>query len=200
MCLYRKIFAFIMMKLSKWAQEIGITYHAAWKMYKAGKIPYKTEQLPTGTIIVYPKMKLKAQKAVLYARVSSRDQKEDLERQLNRLRDFAAANNYPIIKEIKEIGSALNGRRKKLLNVLQNPQVTLIISEHKDRLTRFGYEYLETALQATGRKILILNEEECKDDLVQDMLDVLTSFCGRLYDRRSARLRARRAMKAVEKC
>ena len=188
------------MKLSKWAQEIGITSHAAWKMYKAGKIPYQTEQLPTGTIIIYPNKKIKTQKAVLYARVSSRDQKEDLERQLNRLRDFAAANNYLIIKEVKEIGSALNGRRKKLLNVLQNPQMTLIISEHKDRLTRFGYDYLETALQATGRKILILNEEECQDDLVQDMLDILTSFCGRLYGRRSARLRARRAMKAVEKC
>ena len=188
------------MKLSKWAQEIGITYHAAWKMYKAGKIPYKTEQLPTGTIIVYPNKERKGQKAVLYARVSSRDQKEDLERQLNRLRDFAAANNYPIIKEIKEIGSGLTGRRKKLLKVLQNPQMAIIISEHKDRLTRFGYDYLETALRATGRKILILNEEECKDDLEQDMLNVLTSLCGRLYGRRSARLRARRAMKAVEKC
>jgi predicted site-specific integrase-resolvase len=78
--------------------------------------------------------------------------------------------------------------------------VGIIIAEHKDRLTRFGYDYLEAALQTTGRKILILNEEECKDDLVQDMLDVLTSFCGRLYGRRSARLRAKRAMKAVEKC
>ncbi|MHA1967947.1 MAG: IS607 family transposase [Candidatus Hodarchaeales archaeon] len=188
------------MKLSQWAQEIGITYHAAWKMYKAGKIPHKTEQLPTGTIIIYPKKERKEQKAVLYARVSSRDQTEDLRRQLNRLRDFAAANNYPVIKEIMEVGSALNGRRRKLLNILQNPQMTIIVAEHKDRLTRFGYEYLDTALQATGRKILILNEEECKDDLVQDMLDVLTSFCGRLYGRRSARLRAKRAMKAVEKC
>ncbi len=200
MCLYSKPLAFIVMKLSTWAQEIGITYHAAWKMYKAGKIPHETEQLPTGTIIVYPRKQKKTQKAVLYARVSSRDQETDLERQLNRLRDFAAANNYPIIQEVKEIGSALNGRRKKLLNILKNPQMTLIISEHKDRLTRFGYEYLETALWATGRKILILNEEECKDDLVQDMLDILTSFCGRLYGRRSARLRAKRAMKAVEKC
>jgi predicted site-specific integrase-resolvase len=195
-----KILAFILMKLSQWAQEIGITYHAAWKMYKAGKIPHKTEQLPTGTIIIYPKKERKEQKAVLYARVSSRDQTEDLRRQLNRLRDFAAANNYPVIKEIMEVGSALNGRRRKLLNILQNPQMTIIVAEHKDRLTRFGYEYLDTALQATGRKILILNEEECKDDLVQDMLDVLTSFCGRLYGRRSARLRAKRAMKAVEKC
>ena len=189
-----------MMKLSKWAQEIGITYHAAWRMYKAGKIPYKTEQLPTGTIIIYPKEKKESEKAVLYARVSSRDQKNDLERQMNRLRDYAAANSYQITKEIAEIGSALNGRTRKLLKALKDPQITLIIAEHKDRLTRFGYDYLEAALQPTGRKVIILNEEECKDDLVQDMLDVLTSFCGRLYGRRSARLRAKRAMKAVEKC
>ena len=73
-----------------------------------------------------------------------------------------------------------------------------ILTEHKDRLTRFGYEYLEAALGAVGRRIIILNQEECKDDLVQDMLDVLTSFCGRLYGRRSARLRAERAIKAVQ--
>jgi len=189
-----------MMKLSKWAKEIGLTYHAAWRMYKAGKIPYKTEQLPTGTIIVYPNRKIKDEKVGLYARVSSREQKNDLERQMNRLRDYAAANNYQILKEITEIGSALNGRRRKLIKALKDPQVTIIIAEHKDRLTRFGYDYLEAVLQTTGRKAIILNEEECKDDLVQDMLDVLTSFCGRLYGRRSARLRARRAMKAVEKC
>ena len=188
------------MKLSKWAQEIGITYHAAWRMYKADKIPYKTEQLPTGTIIVYPNIKQKDEKAVLYARASSRDQKNDLERQMNRFRDFAATNNYQIMKEITEIGSGLNGRRRKLIKALKDPQVTIIIAEHKDRLTRFGYDYLEAVLQTTGRKTIILNEEECKDDLVQDMFDVLTSFCGRLYGRRSARLRARRAMKAVEKC
>ncbi len=87
---------------------------------------------------------------------------------------------------------------KELLEVLQNSQVSIILTEHKDRLPRFGYEYLETALGAVRRRIIILNQEECKDDLVQGMLDVLTSFCGRLYSRRSARLRAERAIKAVQ--
>jgi predicted site-specific integrase-resolvase len=169
-------------------------------MYKAGKIPYRTEQLPTGTIIVYPERRIKGEKALLYARVSSRDQKNDLERQMNRLRDYAAANNYQIMQEITEIRSTLNGRRRKLIKALQNPQVTLIIAEHKERLTRFGYDYLEAALHSTGRKIIILNEEACKDDLVRDMFDVLTSFCGRLYGKRSARLRASRAMRAVKEC
>ena len=106
-----------MMKLANWAKQIGITYHAAWRMYKAGKIPYKTEQLPTGTIIVYPNQRRNSEHTVLYARVSSRDQQLDLERQLNRLRDFAAANNYHISKEVQEIGSGLNGQRKKLLAI-----------------------------------------------------------------------------------
>lgn len=186
------------MKLSVWAKQIGITYNTAWRMYKAGKIPHKTEQLPTGTIIIHPATELIGDKVVLYARVSSRDQKKDLERQLERLRTFSANKSYQIAKEITEIGSGLNGRRKKLLEVLQNSQVSIILTEHKDRLTRFGYEYLEAALGAVGRRIIILNQEECKDDLVQDMLDVLTSFCGRLYGRRSARLRAERAIKAVQ--
>jgi predicted site-specific integrase-resolvase len=188
------------MKLSTWAKQIGVTYHAAWRMYKRGAIPYKTEQLPSGTIIVYPQQSLKEEKVVLYARVSSRDQQEDLKRQLERLRNYAAANNYRITKEIAEIGTGLNGKRRKLVQILQNTQFSIIIAEHKDRLTRFGYEYLEATLSSTGRKIVILNEEECHDDLVQDMLEVLTSFCGRLYGRRSARLRAEQAMKVVEQC
>ena len=67
-------------------------------MYKAGKILYKTEQSPTGTILIYPKNKVKSEKVVLYARVSLINQNDDLEGQLNRLRDYAAANNYQITK------------------------------------------------------------------------------------------------------
>ncbi len=100
------------MKLSVWAKQIGITYNTAWRMYKAGKIPHKTEQLPTGTIIIHPATELIGDKVVLYARVSSRDQKKDLERQLERLRTFSANKSYQIAKEITEIGSGLNGWRK----------------------------------------------------------------------------------------
>jgi predicted site-specific integrase-resolvase len=116
------------------------------------------------------------------------------------LREYAAAQGYQVLKEVSEIGSGVNGRRKKLLRLLQNPQVHTILVEHKDRLARFGFELLHTSLAATGREIQVLNKGECNDDLVQDMIDVLTSFCGRLYGKRSARNRAKKALETLQQC
>jgi len=62
---------------------------------------------------------------------------------------------------------------------------------------RFGAEYVEAALRAHGRTLVVINETELKDDLVQDMVEVLTSFCARLYGRRSARNRAKKALKSL---
>jgi predicted site-specific integrase-resolvase len=186
------------MKLSDYAKSKGISYKTAWRMYKAGKIPHQTEQLPTGSIIVYTDREGQEGKTVLYARVSSYDQKKDLERQLQRLRGFSAEKGLSINQEVTEIGSALNGKRKKLLRILKDNSITTLVVEHRDRLTRFGFEYLEASLQATNRKILVINEMECKDDLVQDMIDILTSFCARLYGRRSAKRRAKKALKACQ--
>jgi predicted site-specific integrase-resolvase len=144
------------MKLAAWAREKGISYKTAWKMYKTGKIPHPTEQLPIGTILVYPDNREESRssrKAVIYARVPSRGQKDDLLRQLQRLRDFAAIHGYTIAKEITEIGSGLKGKRKKLLKMLNDPGIGIIIVEHKDRLIRFGYEHVNTVLSSTGRKL-----------------------------------------------
>jgi len=135
---------------------------------------------------------------VLYARVSSSGQKEDLTRQLQRLRTYAAVKGLIINKEVTEIGSGMNGRRKKLLKILKDPSISTIIVEHRDRLTRFGFEYLSNALQASQREIIVVNQTEDVTDLVQDMVDVLTSFCARLYGQRSAKNRAKRALEAAQ--
>jgi putative resolvase len=134
----------------------------------------------------------------LYARVSSHDQKEDAGRQLERLRTFAAAKGLPVVKEVTEIGSGLNGRRKPLLKLLSDPTITLIVVEYRDRLARFGVEFVSVALEASSRQLLVMNETECKDDLVRDMTEVLTSLCARLYGQRGAANRAKRALKATE--
>ncbi len=73
-----------------------------------------------------------------------------------------------------------------------------IVVEHRDRLTHFGFEYLEASLRASRREIIVINETECKDDLVQDMMNVLTSFCARLYGRRSAKRRVKKALEACQ--
>ena len=94
----------------------------------------------------------------------------------------------------------MNGKRTKLLSILRDPDVRTIVVEHKDRLVRFGFEYMEALLAASGRRIMVVDESEMKDDLVQDMIDVLTSFCARLYGRSSAKNRAKKALKEIEKC
>ena len=99
---------------------------------------------------------------------------------------------------MKEIGSGLNGNRRQLRRIVGDGTVGIIIVEHRERLCRFGFEYIEAALSARGARILIMEEEEIEDDLVRDVTEVMTSLCARLYGRRSARRRAERAMVAAK--
>jgi predicted site-specific integrase-resolvase len=85
------------------------------------------------------------------------------------------------------------------MKLLRDKSVGTIIVEHRERLMRFGFEYLEASLNSQGRKILVVEEKEVKDDLVRDMIEVLTSFCARLYGRRAAANRAARAIEAMKK-
>jgi len=130
--------------------------------------------------------------------VSSADQKDNLERQLGRLSQYASKERLPVIRAIAEIGSGLNGHRAKIMWLLADPEIKTVVVEHRDRLARFGSEYIEAALAACGRKLVVVDQTEMKDDLVQDMIAVLTSFCARLYGRRAARKRAAKALAAAE--
>ena len=183
------------MKLSDWARKQGVSYLTAWRWFKSGKLPVPARQLPSGTILV--EEPLPEGRTVLYARVSSADQREDLERQVERLKAFAQAQGWTEYEVVAEVGSGLNGRRRKLLRVLKDPLVGRIVVEHRDRLSRFGFEMLEAALYASGKRLVVVEEGEVTDDLVRDLLEILTSACGRLYGRRSARNRARRSLEVM---
>lgn len=185
------------MKLSAWAKLQGLQYKSAWKMWKAGKLPIPSEQLPTGTIIVHPPSVATANGVALYARVSSADQKVDLERQIARLAVYAAENSLRVTDVVKEIGSGLNGHRRGLMRLLHDPKVTTLVVEHRDRLMRFGFEYVEAALVAQGRTVMVIDSAEVQDDLVRDVTEVLTSLGARLYGKRAAANRAKRAMEAL---
>jgi putative resolvase len=89
--------------------------------------------------------------------------------------------------------------RNEPQELLRDPEARAIVVEHRDRLVRFGFEVMEALLDGAGRRIIVVEDGEMKDDLVQDMIDVLTSFCARLYGRGSARRRATKAMKEIEK-
>ncbi len=103
----------------------------------------------------------------------------------------------PVDRVVTEVGSALNGKRREFLALLRDPSVTTIVVEHRDRFARFGAEYVEAALAASGRRLLAADPAEADDDLVRDVTEILTSLCARLYGRRAAANRAARAVAAA---
>ena len=137
-------------------------------------------------------------RCVIYARVSSGDQKEELDRQVGRVVEWATQQGCRPDEVVKEIGSGLNGNRRGLRRIVGDPTVGMIVVEHRERLSRFGFEYVEAALAGRGARILVMDDGELEDDLVRDVTEVMTSLCARLYGRRSARRRAERAMAAAQ--
>ncbi len=187
------------MKLSEWAKQKGITYKTAWRWFRDGQLPCPSEQIGTGTILVYPnEHEQSSNKVTIYGRVSSSDQKDDLERQMERLRNWCAAQGLSVSREVSEIGSGLNGKRRKLNRFLADPSVGTIVVEHRDRLARFGVPMLRAALEAQDREIVVINAGEHEDDLVQDFVDLATSMCARIYGKRSAKKRAEKAVEAAD--
>jgi len=134
----------------------------------------------------------------VYARVSSGDQRADLDRQVARVSTWATSQGLSIDRVVTEIGSGLNDKRRKFLALLADPSVTTIVAEHRDRFARFGSEYVAASLQANGRRLVVVDDAEVDDDLVRDMTEVLTSFCARLYGRRAAAHRAAKALAAAQ--
>ena len=179
------------MKLSAYARKLGISYRTAWRWFKAGKL--SGYQVGSGTIIVTeptPEITPAASepKVAIYARVSATENKNNLEEQAKRLADYCAAKGYRVAAVVKEIGSGVNDTRPKLLKLLADPAIALIVVEHKDRLTRFGFNYIAQLLAVQGRKIEVINlAENGKEDLVQDLVSIVTSFCARLYGQRRSK-------------
>lgn len=186
------------MKLSAYAKQTGVSYKTAWRWYKAGTLDaYKTE---TGTVIVRDKADVKpiTGRIALYARVSSLGQKEDLDRQLQRLKDYAAAKGYQVSKEVVEIASGLNDKRPKLEKLLADSSIGTIVVENRERLTRFGAHYIETLLEAQGRHLEMIFQSDTGNELVDDFVSVITSMAARIYGRRQSKRRAEQIKHCVE--
>jgi len=169
------------MKLSTYAKQLGISYQTAWRLFKDGKL--NAYKLPTGTVIVREEESQGSEQSVaIYCRVSSSENKGNLESQKKRLLDYCAAKGYKVSRVITEVGSGINDTRKQWLSLLQDRMVRIIVVEHKDRFTRFGFAGYKTLLNTDGRDIEVVNEaENGKEDLLQDLVSIITSFCARLY-------------------
>jgi putative resolvase len=188
------------MRLKDWAQQQGVHYQTAWKWFRDGKLPVPALQTVSGTILVQSDaVSAPAGGLGLYARVSSHDQWADLDRQLARLTRWAATSKAAVVRVEAEVASGMTGRRAKLRRLLADPQVQTVVVTHRDRLARLNAELIEASLAAHGRRLVVLDDSEVTDDLIRDMVEVLTSFCARLYGRRSARNRALKAVRCAQR-
>src|ERR1700730_7043497 len=115
-----------------------------------------------------------AGRVVVYARVSSADQRADLDRQVARVTAWATGQHLAVSRVVTEVGSVLKGGHETFLARLRDPAVSTIVVERRDRFARFGGEYVEAALSAQGRRLLVVDPAGVDDDLVRDMTEILT--------------------------
>lgn len=172
------------MRLKQWAEINGVTYRTAWQHFRTGLIPgaYK---LATGTIVVPDTSIESGGVTAVYARVSSLENKSNLLSQADRVCQFCAANGWVVDRVITECGSGLNDGRPKLMKLLTDSSVSRIVVEHKDRLTRFGFNYIRSLWP--GELVVINLVATNEADLMQDFVSLVTSFTARLYGRRRSR-------------
>jgi predicted site-specific integrase-resolvase len=187
------------MNLSEWANLQGIHPQTAYRWFREGTLPVPARQI--GRLILVGDLETSPSQlgsTVIYARVSSTDQRVDLDRQVSRVSVWATAQGPSIDRVVTEVGSGLNGKRRKFLALLADPSVTTIVVEHRDRFARFGSECVAASLHANGRRLVVVDNAEVDDDLVRDMTEGLTSFGARLYGRRAGAHRAAKALAAVQ--
>jgi len=132
-------------------------------------------------------------KVIGYARVSSRAQKDDLERQVEAIKKYAKEKGWEV-EILKDVGSGLKENRKnfqKLLRMVMNREVSKVIVAYPDRLTRFGFKTLEEFFKSYGTEIVVINEGEKspKEELIEDLITIISHFAGRLYGKRSHKYR-----------
>jgi len=183
-------------------KRLGISFITLKRWIYSGKV--RAVKTPTGRwmipeseveMIIGGKAETKDVRAVIYARVSSSDQRKDLERQIEYLTQYCSAKGYKVVDVLSDIASELKANRRGLLrlfNHVVNRQVDVVVITYKNRLTRFGFEYLEYFFRQYGVRIEVVYGEEPKDayqELVEDLLAIVTSFAGKLYGMRSYKKR-----------
>lgn len=184
------------MKLSEYAKINSLTYQAAWNQFKNGQIP-NARQLPTGTIIVDEiREETKQEYNVIYARVSSSENKSNLESQADRLCFYCIAKGWKVNEVVKECASGLNDNRSKLCKILKERKATRLIIEHKDRLTRFGFNYIKILYPECD--IIVVNECENKRDLFENFVSLVTNFCARIYGQRRTKRKTEQTINCLK--
>jgi excisionase family DNA binding protein len=179
-------------------QRLGISYPTLSRWVREGRIKAVRT---AGGVFRIPESEVrriaeglpisKEVRAIIYARVRSADQKSDLERQMEYLTQYCSSKGYRVLDVLSDVASGLKTDRRgllKLFNYVVNRQVDVVVVTYRDRLTRFGSEYLEHFFNQYGVRIEVVFGEEPKDayqELVEDLIEIVTSFAGKLYGLRS---------------
>ena len=188
-------------QLRDYAKNHSVTYRTAWNRFRAGKIPNSFKDANNNIIIeVINENNIDLSKVAIYTRVSSNENRGNLDAQATRLKEYSIARGYQIVEVVKEVGSGVNDNRKKLKKLLESDSWGTIVVEHKDRLTRFGFNYIETLLNKEGRKIEVVNlAEDEKSDLMQDLVSIIYSFSAKMYGLRRSKRKIEEIVKLLEK-
>jgi len=179
-------------------QRLGISYSTLSRWVREGRI---RAVRTAGGVFRVPESEVrriaeglpmsKEVRAVIYARVSSTDQKSDLERQVQYLTQYCSSKGYRVVDVLNDIAGGLKTDRRgllKLFDYVVNRQVDVVVVTYRDRLTRFGFEYLEHFFNQYGVRIEVVFGEEPRDtyqEIVEDLIEIVTSFAGKLYRMRS---------------
>ena len=188
-------------KLSEWAKLNGVHPKTAYAWYRNGTLGAKAEKVGARTILVEVEDDAPTppqDSCVIYARVSSHDQKDDLDRQVSRLLEYAVEKSLKVTHIHKEISSGLNENRKILSKILEDHSIKIILAERKDRIGRHNVNMIHSALKAQDRKILYMHEQDSEESIVEDIISIMTSYAAKIHGRRSAENRAQRAMKELQ--
>lgn len=185
-----------LLKLSEFAEINGLHCNTVRSWIRNGTIKYvKTSgghyRIPEDEVLNKPVSEKK--RIVGYCRVSSTKQKDDLERQKNIVRQYLVSKGKPFII-IEDIGSGINYKKKglqKLLTMILSNRLEKIVVLHKDRLLRFGYEMFESVATRYDTEIEIIEalEKDSEQELVEDLVQIITVFSSRLNGKRSHQLK-----------
>ena len=185
-------------KVSQYAKKYGVSIRTVWNWFYKGQV--KFNRTDNGHIFIIEDENINLNDSVaIYARVSSSQNENNLVSQKQRLLDYCAAKGYKVVKVVTEFGSGLNDKRPKLEALLTDNSVKKIVVEHSDRFARFGVNYIQKLLNMQGRDIEIINQaEDDKNELMDDFISIVTSFCERLYGLRRNKIRTEKLIKELQ--
>lgn len=194
-----------LIKISKLAKDLNVTLPTIYNWKNKGLIQFVKSKTNRNFVTYEDYCYLlgirekKDESVVIYTRVSNSVNKSNLDSQAERIKNYCIARGYKIHKIIKEIGSGINDNRPKLKKLLKEQDFTKIVVEHKDRLTRFGFRYIEILLNYNNIQIEVINETEGdKEDLIQDFISIITSYCSRIYGLRRSKRKTEKLLEELK--